>query len=263
MNKLKLLIADNNVDYCKRLEANFRQCYMFDVLSSVHDGYSALMCVSSEKPDILIMDIVMPKMDGIELLFKLKSLNLAPGMTVFVNSSLHDDNIIDLTQNMGVVYFFAKPTTFCYMLNRVVDLINLSEAQRAELKTITLEHERDRQVTREELITNYMRLVGIPAHISGYRYLRTAIDYMVQEHGKRLGITTEIYPYVAKQFNSTVQRVERSIRHAIGVAWINGNMEIQHKLFGHTVNEQKGHPTNGEFMSMIADRVYMRLKHKN
>ena len=261
MKKIKLQIIDDNPDYCARLEEYLLSSGYFEVLPSAHDGIMALQSFETQLPDVALVDMVMPRMDGIELLRQLRKRGFS--FKVIANSPFVDEEMVQLAQSLGASYFLAKPMEFSYVLARIVDVAGTAtdDSDRAALRSMLSKDRRD--VTRDEIIFNYLRVLGVPAHVTGYWYLKESIDYWVEHYGQLIGLTTEVYPHVAKKFNTTGLRVERNLRHAIECAWDNGGMasiDAQHKIFGYTVNDAKGRPTNKEFIALIADRTVHKLK---
>ena len=259
MDRKKLLIADDNQQYCKILTDCFARCGVFDILPPAFDGAQALERLRSDSPHIMILDMVMPVMDGIGVLQAMKESGLSKQTSVFANSSFIDDDIIRYSQELGVVYFFAKPLNEDQMLDRVLRFVSMGSSA-GTLRSSEFYVRPPRVNTgREQIIANYLRAVGVPPHISGYVFLKSAIDYCVEHYGTIIGLTTIVYPYVAHKHSSERRRVERNVRHAIEYAWDYGDIETQHKLFGYTVNDLKGRPTNKEFIALITDRVVAHL----
>ncbi len=266
MKKLRLQIIDDNLEYCKSLEEYFLSSGYFDVLPSAHDGYEALSAFQACAPDVALLDMVMPHMDGIEFLRQIRQLGLSGSAKIIANSPFVDEELVRLAQSLGTSYFLAKPMEFQYVLARVMDVTGggtMSATEHAAFQTMLSKQRRD--VSREEIIANDLRVIGVPAHITGYSYLKESIDYCVERYGQRISLTTAVYPHVAKKFSTTPTRVERNVRSAIECAWDNGgvsNIDAQHKIFGYTVSDLKGRPTNKEFIAMLSDRTVQKLKHR-
>ena len=266
MKKLRLQIIDDKLEYCKRLEEYFVSSGYFEVIPSVHDGYEALSAFQTCTPDVVLLDMVMPRMDGIEFLRQVGQLGLNGCTKIIANSPFVDEALVRLAQSLGAAYFLAKPMELPYVLARVMDVAGggaMSATEHAAFQTMLKKQRRD--VSREEIIANYLRVLGVPAHLTGYPYLKESIDYCVERCGQRISLTTAVYPHVAAEFTTTPMRVERNVRSAIEWAWDNGgvsNIDAQHKIFGYTVSDQKGRPTNKEFIAMLSDRTAQKLKHR-
>ncbi|MCE5234551.1 MAG: sporulation transcription factor Spo0A [Clostridiaceae bacterium] len=263
MKKIRLQIVDDNLEYCLRMEEYMLSSGYFDILPSAHDGAEALKYFETELPDVALVDMVMPHMDGIELLRQLRQRGYA--FKVVANSPFIDEEIVRMAQGLGASYFLAKPMEFQYVLARVMEVAGagMDESERTEFQSMLARARRD--VNRDEIVANYLRAIGLPAHVTGYWYLKESIDYWVERYGQPVSLTKQVYPHVAQKFGTTATRVERNLRHAIECAWDNGgvaSIDAQHKLFGYTVNDAKGRPTNKEFIAMIADRTVHRLKRR-
>lgn len=253
--KQKLLLADDNRKYCLVLREYLDRAGAFEVLPYAHDGEMAVELIEGYRPNILILDMVMPKLDGIGVLRRIRELGLSGSISVFANSSFIDDNIVRCAQELGVVYFFAKPLNEELMVARITEFA--LDGHRTEGGFLVR-----RDMDRERIILNYLRALGVPPHMSGYLFLKTDIDYCVERYQTVIGLTTAVYPYVAKIHDTAPGRVERNIRHAIEYAWNYGDIDAQHRIFGYTVNDMKGRPTNKEFIALITDRTVTQLKHR-
>lgn len=261
MIKKKLLIADDNEQYCKLLISCFEKSDAFDILAPAHDGAQALMRAQADRPDVMILDMVMPVMDGIGVLQAMNRQDLMRYTSVFASSPFIDDRIVSYSQELGVMYFFAKPLSEEQLVDRVLHFVAAGSPGAYAPNTEFFIRPQGKDSGREQIISNYLRVVGVPLHVSGYTYLKSAVDYCVEHYGSVIGLTTAVYPYVAQKHGSEQRRVERNIRHAIEYAWDYGDIEAQHKLFGYTVNDMKGRPTNKEFIALITDRVVAQLAH--
>ena len=223
--KIKIVLADDNKDFCQVLKEYLSNESDIEILGIAKDGIEALDLVKKTQPDLLVLDVIMPHLDGLGVIEKLNSMNLPKMPKIIVLSAVGQDKITQSAINLGADYYIVKPFDFVI----------------------------------ETEITNIIHEIGVPAHIKGYLYLREAIK-MVIENVELLGaVTKELYPSIAKKFNTTPSRVERAIRHAIEVAWSRGKVDTINQLFGYTVHNTKGKPTNSEFIAMIADKL--RLEH--
>jgi two-component system response regulator (stage 0 sporulation protein A) len=264
--KIKIVLADDNKDFCQVLKEYLSNEKDIEILGIAKDGIEALDLVQKTQPDLLVLDVIMPHLDGLGVIEKLNSMNLAKMPKIIVLSAVGQDKITQSAINLGADYYIVKPFDFVIFINRIRELVHNRPAQ-VEQKQRT---HADIQMSRtadfvkssgniESEITNIIHEIGVPAHIKGYLYLREAIK-MVIENVELLGaVTKELYPSIAKKFNTTPSRVERAIRHAIEVAWSRGKVDTINQLFGYTVHNTKGKPTNSEFIAMIADKL--RLEH--
>lgn len=242
MKKINVLIVDDNVNYCAELKNELDKYELFDV-SVCYDGVSALNECAKEKPQVMILDLVMPNLDGIEVLNELKERDIS--VNVIATSLPVGDEFITGALRAGAKYYMTKPLNVGALKNRIMDLF-AEKPQRKQIKT-------DR--TLDERLANIFISVGIPAHIKGYQYLREAIKIAIDSPDIINSITKKLYPEVAERFDTTASKVERAIRHAIEVAWNKGKIENINHLFGIKVYNSNEKPTNGEFIALVADKM--------
>ena len=249
-NQMTVLIADESADFGKACQRELKQIG-FDVVAVKKDGRRVIDALETKHFDAVLMDVFMSGLDGIEVLEYIKdSLSEPPIVMVFssVDSAEFESRII----SAGADYYFLKPIEPKTVAKR---LENLSNWKRERSKTLSVARD------TELVISDIMRQIGVPAHIKGYQYLRDAIIMSVKDMDMLNSITKILYPTIAKMHQTTPSRVERAIRHAIEVAWSRGKMDTIDELFGYTVSNGKGKPTNSEFIALIADRI--RLEYKN
>jgi two-component system response regulator (stage 0 sporulation protein A) len=208
-------------------------------------------------PDVVLMDLVLPKLDGLGLLKKLAEMPEKPG--VIIVSSFVSDRVMSQCSELGAYYFMSKPCDNSAVVSHI-------RACRGSLYSVPVlyspapHHQRRVDRGMEGLITDILHEIGVPAHIKGYQFLREAIMLVVADMDTINAVTKILYPSVAKKFATTPSRVERAIRHAIEVAWDRGDIEVLQRFFGYTVSNIKGKPTNSEFIAMIADSLSLRQK---
>ena len=273
--KIKILIADDNEEFCIILRDYLNNQENLDVVGIAKNGIEALKLINEIKPDLLILDIIMPHLDGLGVLEKMNSTNkdseVAP--KVIVLSAVGQDKITQNAINLGVDYYVLKPFDMDIFIKRIKQMFNISSEEKYfvykenySLKA-TEQNNVDKSTTKpgetmdlESEITSIIHEIGVPAHIKGYFYLREAISMVVNDIELLSAVTKELYPSIARKYNTTSSRVERAIRHAIEVAWNRGQVESINKIFGYTIHNEKGKPTNSEFIAMVADRL--RLKNK-
>ncbi|MCR8745241.1 sporulation transcription factor Spo0A [Romboutsia lituseburensis] len=264
--KIKIVLADDNKDFCQVLKEYLSNESDIEILGIAKDGIEALDLVKKTQPDLLVLDVIMPHLDGLGVIEKLNSMDIPKMPKIIVLSAVGQDKITQSAINLGADYYIVKPFDFVIFINRIRELVSNKTNHHVEIKPRT---HSDIQMTRSDFvknvgnieteITNIIHEIGVPAHIKGYLYLREAIK-MVIDNVELLGaVTKELYPSIAKKFNTTPSRVERAIRHAIEVAWSRGKVDTINQLFGYTVHNTKGKPTNSEFIAMIADKL--RLEH--
>ncbi|HBI93756.1 MULTISPECIES: sporulation transcription factor Spo0A [Terrisporobacter] len=263
--KIKIVLADDNKDFCQLLKEYLSNEEDIEILGIAKDGIEALELVQKTQPDLLVLDVIMPHLDGLGVIEKLNSMDLPKQPKIIVLSAVGQDKITQTAINLGADYYIVKPFDFVIFINRIRELVT-NKVVGGEPK---IRQNQEVQMTRSDYvkntgnieteITNIIHEIGVPAHIKGYLYLREAIK-MVIDNVELLGaVTKELYPSIAKKYNTTPSRVERAIRHAIEVAWSRGKVDTINQLFGYTVHNTKGKPTNSEFIAMIADKL--RLEH--
>ncbi len=262
--KIRVMIADDNMEYVEILCEYFKQSKLIEVVGIAYDGLEAIHMVKSRQPDVLVLDIVMPSIDGIGVLESMAELDESERPVVMVVSAALNDKLEARVIRYGADYFMKKPVDFKALVDRIEmfsaedsvptrNVISKSEI----LKGIATGGHTDDLETR---VTEIIHEVGVPAHIKGYQYLRYAIMMVIDDLDIINSITKELYPTVAKKFSTTSSRVERAIRHAIEVAWDRGDTEVLNSFFGYTIANSKGKPTNSEFIAMIADKLRLQLK---
>ena len=246
-----VIIADNSEEFCSSLTAALHQNPGFHVLDTASDGERAIALVSERKPDILVLDLMLAKKDGLSVLKALSNLERKP--TVLATSGFITDYVASAAANLGVRYLMLKPCDMSALVER------LEEIRGGEnLRMPAARHQGQQNI--ETMVTNIIHEIGVPAHIKGYQYLREAIIIAVEDMDVINAITKILYPQVAKTFQTTPSRVERAIRHAIEVAWDRGDLDTLQRFFGYTVSNTKGKPTNSEFIALIADKLQLQLK---
>lgn len=261
--KIRIVIADDSKEFCGMLSEFLKKQSDFEVVGSANDGLEALKLVSKENPDVLILDIIMPHLDGLGVLERLNSSEITVIPKIIVLSAVGQDKITQRAINLGADYYVVKPFELDVFANRIRQLFSGSLGMTEPRRTYSENQEEAANLMNNNLeseITNIIHEIGVPAHIKGYLYLREAIAMVVNDVELLSAVTKELYPSIAKKFNTTPSRVERAIRHAIEVAWSRGQVETINKIFGYTVRNTKGKPTNSEFIAMVADKL--RLKQK-
>ena len=244
MNRISVLIVDDNVNYCNEIKAELLRYGMFDV-TSCYDGISAISFIERNRPDVMVLDLVMPNVDGMEVLRNITEKNL--DVNVIAMSLPIGDEFITGALRAGAKYYMTKPVNVNALKNRITDFY--SEKTTYNTPIIKLNKSLD------ERLANIFISVGIPAHIKGYQFLREAIKMAIENPDIINSITKRLYPEVAEKFDTTASKVERAIRHAIEVAWNKGKIENINHLFGIKVYASNDKPTNGEFIALVADKM--------
>lgn len=269
-SKISVLIADDNKEFCSILNDYLLNQKDIVVTGIAKDGREALDLIVERKPDLVILDIIMPHLDGLGVLEKLNTMELEKVPRIIILSAVGQDKITQQAITLGADYYTVKPFDMEVFTKRIREMFNGTPVQETSIRTSSYaqtpsliansDTKSKAPVDLETEITNIIHEVGVPAHIKGYMYLREAITMVVNDMELLSAVTKELYPSIAKKYNTTASRVERAIRHAIEVAWGRGQIEAINRLFGYTVHTEKGKPTNSEFIAIIADKL--RLKNK-
>jgi len=253
-NKTKILIADSGEDFYKLLLERVKSEDDFKLVGKASNGEDAVQMAVELDVDILLIDVVLPKVDGLSVLERLNRMSRRP--SVIITSNFSNEHVVAEAASLGASYFMAKPCDMDALFSRIRQITSRGRPQSESRST----HRSQREQSLESLVTEVIHEIGVPAHIKGYQYLREAIILSVNNMEMINAVTKVLYPEVAKTFETTPSRVERAIRHAIEVAWDRGDIEILQKFFGYTVSNIKGKPTNSEFIAMIADRLQLQRK---
>jgi two-component system response regulator (stage 0 sporulation protein A) len=246
-------VADDNREFCELLKDYLSQQPDFELVGVAYNGLEAIQLIEETRPDVVILDIIMPHLDGIGVLEKFASSTATYRPKFIVLTALGQETVTQRAVELGADYYVVKPFNFSVLANRIKQL---GDGTATGTPFIAATKPRNLDVA----VTNIIHEIGVPAHIKGYHYLRDAILMVVEEINLLGGITKELYPMIAQKYNTTPSRVERAIRHAIELAWDRGNMEAISKFFGYTVNMAKGKPTNSEFIAMIADKLRLESR---
>lgn len=263
-NKIQVVLADDNKDFGEILCEYLNGQDDIEVIGVARDGLEAFDMISAQLPDVAILDIIMPNLDGLGVLEKINNTTLVKKPMFIMLSAVGQDKITQKAMSLGAEYYVVKPFDMDVLVSRIRQfketfqetMIKDMGPEQSVVKPIFSSKPRD----LESEVTSIIHEVGVPAHIKGYQYLREAIMIVVNDIDMINSITKQLYPSIAKTYSTTPSRVERAIRHAIEVAWNRGQMEAIDAIFGYTVNYGKGKPTNSEFIAMIADKLRLKMK---
>ena len=258
-DKIKVLLVDYNQETRENMEKYLAKQSDVEVVASVEDGMAACEGIIKTNPDVVITDLIMPKLDGIGIIEKMNQENLEQKPAFIVTSSIAKENVMRKVMSLGAQYYIMKPFDEEMLLNRVREIHKYNNQDDDNKSYILANKDGERNVTLKERITNIMHDLGVPAHIKGYQYLRDAIMMVIDDLEMINGVTKLLYPDIAKKYKTTSSRVERAIRHAIEVAWNRGQIEVIDEIFRYTISNGKGKPTNSEFIAMIADKIRLEI----
>ncbi|MCI8547509.1 MAG: sporulation transcription factor Spo0A [Bacilli bacterium] len=249
MERTRVLMIDDNIELVKMVKEYFNKHAVSDIkivleANNGEEGFN-LIEKRQEEYDLILLDLVMPKKDGKSVLESMKKKNI--DKKVIVLTSYNSPEMIRKTSELGISYFILKPFELKELENVIEEVTNKASFGN---KSIDLYHN-NLQIS----ITKILHELGVPSHIKGYQYIRDGIQMIYDNPEIVGGITKELYPDVAKKYNTTVSRVERAIRHAIEVSWNRGNWDLMEEIFGHSVDIDKAKPTNSEFIVTVADKL--------
>ncbi len=261
-NAIKVLVIDDNKEIGEGMKAYLEKTgeREIELIGFSYDGKDGLEKISALEPDAVILDIVMPVLDGIGVLKAMNSYTGVKRPEILVFSALAQEHVSGMVSSYGADYFMVKPASYEMLFDRVKMLCRPAPSKVTsgmELNDMGKDGLSPKEL--EIRVTNVIHNVGVPANIKGYKYLRDAILMTIKDNEMINAVTKQLYPEVAKRHKTTSSRVERAIRHAIEVACTRGNEECFYKLFGYTVSTLKGKPTNSEFIALIADKLRLEL----
>ena len=263
MERLNVAIADDNERILELLGEIISNDKELTLVGKANNGEEMYHIIKNQEPDVVLLDLIMPKMDGLSVMERVnEDENLKKSPNFIIITAVGHERITEDAFKRGASYYILKPFQNETILNQI-----------KQFKKEMRKHRRDngkpidyvlntKEISLENRVTDMLHEIGIPAHIKGYHYLRDAILMTIDDMDVLNAITKILYPTVAKRHQTTSSRVERAIRHAIEVAWSRGKLDILDELFGYTVSNGKGKPTNSEFIALIADTIRLEQKHR-
>ena len=263
MAKINVAIVDDNERMVNLLSDIMKEDKDIEVVGTAGNGIDALSIIKDKSPDIVLLDLIMPKLDGLGVMEKVRSSSEYKKTPAFiVITAIGQEGVTENAFELGANYYIMKPFDNDMILTRIKQIKGVLHNRLVEpLKATSFENKQQyMERNLESDVTNIIHEIGVPAHIKGYQYLRDAIMMSVNDTEMLNSITKLLYPSIAKRHKTTPSRVERAIRHAIEVAWSRGKMDTIDELFGYTVNNGKGKPTNSEFVALIADKIRLEYK---
>lgn len=259
MSTKRILIADPNPEFRIGVKS-FLSKKGYHIVGDCADGYEAVRLIEQTRPDAVILDILLPRLDGIEVMNEIKSRTASYSPVYIVVTGIGNPKMLTEAAEAGAIYCIIKPCEYSSLSNRLESALK-SKDNPLPKKEFAQIRQNDEESDLETQVTKIIHQIGVPAHIKGYQYLRSAIIMTMNDGELINSITKQLYPGVAKKFGTTASRVERAIRHAIEVAWDRGDVDVINSFFGYTVQSARGKPTNSEFIALVADSL--RLKNKN
>ncbi|NLB52792.1 MAG: sporulation transcription factor Spo0A [Syntrophomonadaceae bacterium] len=259
-NQIGVVIADDNKEFCGILNDYFTNDPDFSIIAECANGMEVLDVLEKKQVEVIILDLIMPYMDGIGVLEKINDMRLETRPKIIILTAFGQEAITQRAMQLGADYYILKPFNLDVLGDRVRQIAreskNRPEARVPAMPVKTADAPRNLEVE----VTKVIHEIGVPAHVKGYQYLRDAIMLVTEEINYLGAVTKELYPTIAQKYDTTASRVERAIRHAIELAWDRGDIEKINKVFGYTISGEKGKPTNSEFIAIIADRLRLEGK---
>ena len=254
--QLKIVVADDSSELGENCAKTFK-AYGMNVALCEKDGVKVLNKIKSEKPDIVLADVFMPNLDILGVINNLNEGSLKDKPMVMAMSSFDNQRLEKELIDAGADYYFLKPFDVNTMAQRI---IKLSDWKNEKAPLVIKGNKTTTDTQLEIHITDIIHQIGVPAHIKGYHYLREGIMMTIKDASMINSVTKILYPTIAKKYSTTSSRVERAIRHAIEVAWDRGDIDTLNSYFGFTIQNDRGKPTNSEFIAMISDKIRLNLK---
>jgi len=262
--KINIIIVDDNKEFCTILSEYLLIQKDIDVTGIAENGVEALKLIEEKKPDLIILDIIMPILDGLGVLERLNTMDLDPIPRIIVLSAVGQDKITQRAISLGADYYVVKPFDMEVFIKSIRQLLNKTicsvevKKMLSSLDNTEIKINKSQPIDMTAQITSIIHEIGVPAHIKGYMYLREAINMVVNDIDLLSAVTKELYPLIGEKFNTTASRVERVMRNAIDVAWSRVQVETINKIFGYSINNEKGKPTNSEFIAMVAYKLRLQ-----
>ncbi len=256
---ISVVIADGNESFANSVKDYLKEQEGIEVKAVATNGRDAYEKILETKPDVLLMDMIMPYVDGLGVLKKIKNASLEKEPVVMMLSGIYHQHAMEQATALGANYYMIKPVELESLTDRIREFsgkglnVNVAENARRQIKEFYSDYEIER------IVTDIIHDIGVPAHIKGYHFIRSGIIMAINDMEVINHITKQLYPDLAKMYKTTPSRVERAIRHSIEVAWNRGYNETAQKLFGYSISSDKGKPTNSEFIAMIADHIKLKI----
>ena len=266
---IRVLLADDNREFVEIIKEFIERQEDMSLVGVAYHGNEALELIYREEPHVVILDIIMPHLDGLGVLEKLQNAPQKP--RIIILTAFGQESMTQRAVNLGADYYLLKPfdlDTLGKRIRQLQDGFSDTSNQAAFANLVTNGDNTSNTQTSngavaptsknlEVEVTRMIHQMGVPAHVKGYQYLRDAIVNVVVNISLLGAVTKELYPMIAVKYHTTPSRVERAIRHAIELAWDRGNVDYMNRFFGYTINIDRGKPTNSEFIAMVADKLRM------
>ncbi|AFM42020.1 sporulation transcription factor Spo0A [Desulfosporosinus acidiphilus SJ4] len=260
--KIKIIVADDNRNLCQMLQNYLQGQEDLIVVGVANNGLEAWELIQTQEPDLIILDLVMPNLDGLGVLERVNSRTTMTRPKVIMLTAFGQESLTHQAMLLGVDYFILKPFDLEILNKRIRSLTqdvptNPPAQFTSNAPAVTSV---GNGVNLSVEVTSMMHQIGIPAHVKGYQYIRDAILMVVEDVSLLGAVTKELYPGIAKKFDTAPSRVERGIRHAIELAWERGHTDTLKRIFGYSMNIERQKPTNSEFIALLADKLRVMSK---
>ena len=253
---IKIIIADDNRNLCQMLQNYIQGQEDLNIVGEAHNGLEAMELIQTQEPDLIILDLVMPSLDGLGVLERINALTSMTRPKIIMLTAFGQESLTHQAMTLGVDYFILKPFDLDILGKRIrsltQDLPSSAPTQFSATSPVVTTVGSGLNLFSE--VTNVMHKIGIPAHVKGYQYIREAILMVVEDVSLLGAVTKELYPGIAKKYDTASSRVERGIRHAIELAWERGHTDTLKQIFGYSMNVDRQKPTNSEFIALLADK---------
>lgn len=251
MEKVRVMLADDNRSILRLITDYLSRCGDVEIVAAAQDGTEIAETVRRLRPDVLVMDVIMPRRDGFMALQDIAAMDAETRPRVIVLTGLSRDDFISRAMALGASYYMLKPFDLELLHSRILEIAGSGDAA----EPVAAARTEARSENTDERITNLFLTLGIPAHIKGYQYLREAVQMVIADRDVINRITKELYPGIARRFDTSASKVERAMRHAIEVAWNRGRLDSVNRMYGYKVFDAMDKPTNGEFISCVAEKL--------
>lgn len=266
--KIRVIVADNCDSAVLEVTGMIEKNADMEVIGTVNNGNDAYSLIMEKQPDVVLIDVVMPGLDGLGVLERVKNdLEIGSKVSFIITTNIGSQNLVECAFNLGASYYIMKPFYGTSISSRIRQIARkaakitpISQSRKDMMQRETGLSDKYIECNLENDVTNIIREIGIPAHIKGYQYIREGIIMAVNDMNMLNYITKLLYPTIAKKYKTTSSSVERAIRHAIEVAWSRGKIEVIEEMFGYTISAGKGKPTNSEFIALIADKLRLEYR---
>ena len=275
--ELKIILVDDNRNFQRLISEHLKKQEKMEVIATADNGEEALKLIKEQQPDLLLLDIIMPQLDGVGVMEELNDLGLTSEMKIIILTAFGQEDLTHQLVELGADYYIMKPFGLNSLVKRIEQLFqqkendnnnshqhiitanNKNQFQVREQKNNQQEKQQEKEEDLNVKITKVLHKLGVPAHIKGYLYLRKSIELVIKDIDLIGAVTKKLYPRVAEEYNTTPNRVERAIRHAIEVTWKRGNISALNEYFGATVSPSSGKATNSQFIAKIADKFRVEM----